>query len=187
MTLEDYRSKRDFEKTTEPEPATGSQSEHPVFVVQKHKARRLHYDFRLEIDGVLASWAIPKGPSMNPSDKRLAVHVEDHPYDYKDFEGTIPEGEYGAGAVMIWDEGNYAMQEGTPAEAHSRGAMKIVLNGARLKGGFALVQTKMGGKAENWLLIKEKDDYADYDTDILKAQPDSVRTGRSLEEIAEEA
>jgi len=184
MTLGDYSRKRDFAKTAEPEPRPAEYSDQPVFVVQKHKARRLHYDFRLEVDGVLKSWAIPKGPSMNPADKRLAVHVEDHPYDYKDFEGTIPEGEYGAGTVMIWDEGNYAMQAGTPAEAFASGAMKIILNGAKLKGGFMLVQTKMGGKEENWLLIKEKDDYADRDTDVLKALPDSVRTGRSLDEIA---
>ena len=155
----------------------------PVFVVQKHQATRLHYDFRLEVDGVLKSWAVPKGPSMNPADKRLAVMVEDHPDDYKDFEGTIPEGEYGAGTVMIWDYGTFEVKEGNAAEALQRGAIKCTLNGKKLKGGFKLVHTSMGGKKENWLLIKEKDASARATPDILEDEPDSAVSGRSLEEI----
>ena len=187
MSLEEYEKKRDFRKTDEPgAEIKNAEADQAVFVVQKHKARRLHYDFRLEVDGVLKSWAIPKGPSLNRSQKRLAVMVEDHPYDYKDFEGVIPEGEYGAGPVMIWDEGTYQVQEGNPAEALGRGVLKFMLNGKKLKGGFALVQTKMGGKKENWLLIKAKDDYTNSDTDILEDQPNSARTGRSLEQIREQ-
>jgi bifunctional non-homologous end joining protein LigD len=187
MSLKDYEKKRDFGKTREPPGRVRKERRgRAAFVVQKHKARSLHYDFRLEIDGVLKSWAIPKGPSMNPANKRLAVMTEDHPYDYKDFEGVIPEGEYGAGTVMIWDEGTFATPGGEPSETLRKGALKLVLNGKKLKGGFALVQTRMGGKKENWLLIKEKDDLARRDSDILDDEPDSARTGRSLQEIAEE-
>ncbi len=190
MTLDEYEKKRDFRKTDEPRgEGKGDGANQPVFVIQKHKARRLHYDFRLEVCGVLKSWAIPKGPSMNPSQKRLAVMVEDHPHDYKDFEGVIPDGEYGAGTVMIWDEGSYALQLGDPhtaAEGLNSGAIKLVLNGKKLKGGFALIQTKMGGKKENWLLIKGKDAHANRETDILDAEPVSARTGRSIEEITEQ-
>jgi bifunctional non-homologous end joining protein LigD len=186
MSLKDYENKRDFSKTSEPKPEEKqAKPERGLFVVHKHKATRLHYDFRLEVEGVLKSWAVPKGPSMNPADKRLAVMVEDHPYDYKDFEGVIPQDEYGAGSVMIWDEGNYTVQEGTPADALENGQMKLVLNGKKLKGGFALVQTRMRGKEENWLLIKEKDDYALRDEDILKERPKSARSGRSLQEVAQ--
>jgi len=189
MSLKSYKSKRDFAKTGEPmgkEDKGHEKGRGPVFTVHKHQARRLHYDLRIEIGGVLKSWAVPKGPSMKPGDKRLAVMVEDHPYDYKDFEGTIPEGEYGAGTVMIWDEGNYALSEGGAEEAIERGSLKLVLNGTKLKGGFALVRTRMGGKDENWLLIKEKDSYADTAADILETKPNSARTGRTMEQIREE-
>jgi len=187
MALNEYDTKRNFTRTKEPSgKRKKGKTMQLIFVVQKHQATRLHYDFRLEVDGVLKSWAVPKGPSMNPADKRLAVMVEDHPYDYKDFEGTIPEGEYGAGTVMIWDCGTYETREGSPAEALERGALKTRLNGKKLKGGFALVRTAMGGKKENWLLIKEKDEFAQAKSDILEDEPDSAVSGRTMEEITEE-
>lgn len=200
MTLKEYRRKRGFEKSPEPEGAAPERPARPesapetapeagarraAFVVHKHKASRLHYDLRLEIGGVLKSWAIPKGPSMDPADKRLAVLVEDHPYEYKDFEGIIPEGEYGAGAVIIWDEGTWEAGEGGAARALAAGAVKVRFDGHKLKGGFRLVQTKMGGKEENWLLIKERDVFADSEGDILEDEPRSVRSGLTVEELEE--
>ena len=187
MPLNEYDKKRDFGKTAEPQgKARPDAPGEAVFVVQKHKSTRLHYDFRLEVGGVLKSWAIPKGPSLNPSQKRLAVMVEDHPYDYRDFEGVIPEGEYGGGTVMIWDEGTYAVADGDAARALEAGVMKFELDGKKLKGTFALVRTRMGGKDENWLLIKGKDGHAGHEGDILQEEPDSARTGRSLEQITEQ-
>lgn len=187
MSLKEYEKKRDFGKTAEPQGKAGPDAPgEAVFVVQKHKATRLHYDFRLEVGGVLKSWAVPKGPSLNPSQKRLAVMVEDHPYDYKDFEGVIPGGEYGGGTVMIWDEGTYAVADGDAAGALEAGVMKFQLDGKKLRGTFALVRTRMGGKDENWLLIKGKDDHASREGDILEEEPDSARTGRSLEQITEQ-
>jgi len=151
VSLRKYKSKRNLKKSPEPKAKVRkTKSKKLIFVVQKHAARALHYDLRLEMKGVLKSWAIPKGPSMNPSDKRLAVHVEDHPYKYKDFEGIIPEG-YGAGAVIIWDQGTYTVDE------LKKRAFVITLHGKKLKGAFSLVQFR-GGK--NWLLIKKKDRYA---------------------------
>ncbi|MFO8015359.1 MAG: DNA polymerase ligase N-terminal domain-containing protein [Phycisphaerae bacterium] len=195
-----YLSKRDFSKTPEPtgQGNTGGAGPkgRPVFVVQKHKARTLHYDFRLEVGGVLKSWAVPKGPSMSPKDKRLAVAVEDHPLDYAGFEGTIPADEYGAGPVIVWDAGVYrnlsAEKEDGPAtmaEAIEAGHVEVALEGEKLRGGFALVHTKMGGKDRNWLLIKMRDDEADdaEGSKIADARPDSVLSGRSIEEVAEEA
>src|SRR5881394_225260 len=182
MSLTLYKKKRSFKKTPEPEGKKRSQSKSKLrFVVQQHSATNLHYDFRLEMEGVLKSWAIPKGPSLNPDDKRLAMMVEDHPYDYRTFEGTIPEGNYGAGTVMVWDEGTYeAMafekestkdQEKILLAELKKGDVKIVLHGEKLKGAFALVKIKGGPSArggENaWLLIKKKDDAASR-TDITK-------------------
>lgn len=162
----------------------------PIFVVQKHAARHLHYDFRLEVDGVLKSWAVPKGPSLNPRDKRLAVEVEDHPLDYADFEGVIEEGAYGAGAVIVWDSGwyrnlahNKAGQEIPMGEALARGHLEVWLEGRRLRGGFALV--RMSGNARNWLLIKMKDEFADARRRLLVTQPTSVLSGRTVEELTE--
>ena len=171
MALTTYKKKRNFEETSEPDGVTKKSDSKLIFVVQRHKASRLHYDFRLELDGVLKSWAVPKGPSMNPKDKRLAMMVEDHPYDYKDFEGVIPEGNYGAGIVEIWDSGNYSDIDNSSfkeAEKNLRkglksGDFKFKLYGKKLKGEFVLVKLK--GKEDNsWLLIKHNDDYA-VDTD----------------------
>ena len=166
MSLETYNKKRDFAKSPEPPGKIRKKKSTLKFVVHRHKASTLHYDFRLELEGVLKSWAVPKGPSMNPEDKRLAIMVEDHPFDYKDFEGTIPEG-YGAGIVEIWDKGEYTdldQDERPNAEKKlklglKQGTLKFVLSGKKLKGEFALIKLK--GKGDNaWLLIKHKDQYA---------------------------
>ena len=161
MNLNEYDAKRNFADTPEPGPAvTHDGGKDPVFVVQKHDASHLHYDFRLEADGVLKSWAVPKGPSMNPHDKRLAVMVEDHPLDYANFEGVIPEGNYGAGTVEIWDKGTYtpAGKHHNMKEAIGDGLLEFTLHGKKLKGMFALVCTHMDGKDNNWLLIKKKEE-----------------------------
>ena len=190
-TLSTYRSKRDFEKTLEPS-GTGSvkPSNRFRFVIQKHDATRLHYDLRLELDGVFKSWAVTRGPSFDPQDKRLAVEVEDHPLDYGDFEGTIPKGQYGGGTVMLWDRG-YWEPEGSksPEEALKKGDFKFTLEGERLKGSFVLVRMRSdrdGGKRTNWLLIKHRDEHA-VDEDgaaVLEENMTSVASGRSMDEIA---
>lgn len=153
----------------------------PLFVVQKHKGTRLHYDFRLEIDGILKSWAVPKGPSMNPADKRLAVAVDDHDLVYADYEGVIPPDSYGAGPVMVWDTGEY---EDLSPGGYERGKIEVSLSGKKLTGKFALIRMKGRGE-ENWLLIKMKDGL-ESEEDILATAPNSVTSDRSLEEIAEE-
>jgi bifunctional non-homologous end joining protein LigD len=190
MALKEYKNKRSFAKT--PEPQGGRPDSKTLrFVVQKHAASRLHYDFRLEMDGVLKSWAIPKGPSLNPADKRLAMQVEDHPFDYRDFEGIIPAGNYGAGTVMVWDEGTYEPLEETNGTKAAQqkvllkelrdGSLKFSLNGKKLKGEFALVRTK--GRGENsWLLIKHRDRYASETPVIDKDR--SVLSKKTLEQIA---
>lgn len=189
MSLVEYRKKRTFSRTPEPTGGKGSKTK-LQFVVQKHAASHLHYDFRLELEGVLKSWAIPKGPSMKPSDKRLAMLVEDHPFDYKDFEGTIPEGNYGAGTVIVWDRGTYepieptkgkSAQERVLAKGFDSGSLNFRLHGEKLKGEFVLVKTP--GRAKNaWLLIKHRDDFAS-DNDIAEEEQ-SVLSGKTLEEIA---
>ncbi|UEQ74643.1 DNA polymerase ligase N-terminal domain-containing protein [Chryseobacterium arthrosphaerae] len=174
MALKDYHNKRKFDETSEPKGKTKKSKDKLIFVIQRHAASRLHYDFRLEMEGVLKSWAVPKGPSLDPKDKRLAMMVEDHPYDYKDFEGNIPEGNYGAGQVEVWDSGTYE-----PLDENSRlsdekellkelhaGSLKFILHGKKLKGEFALV--KMKNSEDNaWLLIKHKDEFAEspYDAE----------------------
>jgi len=154
----------------------------PIFVVQKHRGTRLHYDFRLEMEGVLKSWAVPKGPSMNPKERRLAVAVDDHDLVYADYEGVIPPDSYGAGPVMIWDTGEY---EDLAPGGYDRGKIEIQLSGSKLSGKFALIRMKGRGD-ENWLLIKMKDGY-ETDEDILKTAPDSVKTGKTLEDISRES
>ena len=188
--LDRYRGKRDFGRT--PEPAGGRRRGRgrSRFVVHKHDATSLHYDFRLEAGGVLKSWAVPKGPSTNPKEKRLAMPTEDHPLDYVDFEGNIPEGEYGAGPVIVWDAGTYRNQtekdgEPVPVErAVDGGHVSVWLEGDKLTGGYAL--TRIGtGRRERWLLVKQDDERADARRKPEKSQPESVRSGRTIEEVAE--
>ncbi|WP_231491675.1 DNA ligase D [Pedobacter sp. Leaf170] len=186
MSLTKYKSKRDFSKTAEPKSGKSSSKTKLIFVIQKHDASRLHYDFRLEMDGVLKSWAVPKGPSTDPKNKRLAMMVEDHPFDYRNFEGIIPKGEYGGGTVIVWDEGTYepiekikgkAAQEKHLLEQLKQGSLKVILHGKKLKGEFALVKTN--GMGENgWLLIKHKDDFASA-KDITK-EDKSVLSGKNI-------
>lgn len=168
MALKDYHNKRKFDETSEPKGKTKKSKEKLIFVIQRHAASRLHYDFRLEMEGVLKSWAVPKGPSLDPKDKRLAMMVEDHPYDYKDFEGNIPEGNYGAGQVEVWDSGTYEpLEENSKLsdekellrELHA-GSLKFILHGKKLKGEFALVKMK-NTDDNSWLLIKHKDEFAE--------------------------
>lgn len=186
MSLKEYDEKRDFSKTKEPKGKKKSSAKDLIFVVQKHDASRLHYDFRLEWEGTLLSWAVPKGPSYNPADKRLAVEVEPHPYDYKDFEGTIPQGEYGGGTVMLWDEGTWEPQaEYDFAKGLKEGSVKIILHGTRLQGKWALVRMKprAGEEDKNWLLIKERDELAMKSPGIEKYTT-SIRSDKSMEELA---
>ncbi len=188
MLLDEYWKKRHFERT--PEPRGKKSARHgDSFVIQKHAASRLHYDFRLEINGVLKSWAVPKGPSLDPGEKRLAVHVEDHPLEYAGFEGLIPQGEYGGGTVMLWDKGTWECV-GNPQQAYDSGSIKFILNGSKLHGLWALVRMRNSGsdKNDNWLLIKENDDYARPGSKaaIVEELPLSVVTQRNLDQIAGE-
>ncbi len=183
-----YRAKRDFAKTSEPSGKKAAPSSSRLrFVIQRHDARRLHYDFRLELDGVFKSWVVTRGPSLDPHDKRLAIEVEDHPLDYGDFEGTIPKGQYGGGTVQLWDRG-YWIPEGDPQEGLKSGNLKFSLEGERLHGGWVLVRMKndrTGGKHANWLLIKHRDDDArEGDGDGILTDPKSIASGRTLAEIA---
>src|SRR3981189_1182943 len=190
MSLTAYRSNRDFAETPEPVGRMRRGSRSRIFVVQKHDASRLHYDFRLAVNGVLASWAIPKGPSMNPADKRLAVRTAAHPLEYAKFEGVISSGQYGAGTVMIWDLGKYELTENqSPKEQLAHGKIHIALLGEKLRGGHTLVQTHSrsisSSRRDYWLLIKSRDEYADPSWDIDRLDH-SVLTGRSLKEIKDE-
>jgi bifunctional non-homologous end joining protein LigD len=168
MSLTHYKKKRNFKNTSEPEGGRKKKTHQLIFVIQRHKATQLHYDFRLEMDGVLKSWAVPKGPSLNPKDKRLAMMVEDHPLDYASFEGVIPKPNYGAGMVEIWDQGTYEdMEEKEKSKAEKKllsdlkkGSLKIALNGKKLQGEFALVKMKNADEKNAWLLIKHKDEFA---------------------------
>ena len=185
MSLKEYERKRSFDKTPEPKPATPATSRGNYFCVQRHDATRLHYDFRLEVDGTLKSWAVPKGPSLEPLSKALAVHVEDHPIDYGSFEGNIPKGEYGGGSVMLWDRGTYELLGDIPANAQiERGDLKFRLHGEKLRGEFALVLMRGRGKGNEWLLIKKKDAEARAGWNVEDFAR-SVLTGRSQQEIAE--
>ncbi len=185
--LKQYQSKRDFKVTAEPkgsDPAPAHSASPLLYVIQKHQASHLHYDFRLEWAGVLLSWAIPKGPSLDPSVKRLAAAVEDHPLEYGNFEGVIPEGEYGGGTVMLWDRGTWTPDDPDVQAALGKGDLKFTLNGKKLKGSWVLVRTRLGGsKKPQWLLIKHRDDFASKE-DVLREQPRSILSKRSLAEIA---
>ena len=188
--LERYRAKRDFGKSSEPEGAGGPRGRGSVFVIQKHDATSLHYDFRLEVDGVLKSWAVPKGPSTDPREKRLAIRTEDHPLDYAEFEGVIPEGEYGAGSVLIWDRGTYRniteKDDGLRAmeDALADGHVLVWLDGEKISGGYAL--QRIDDEKDQWLLIKMDDAEADARRNPVSTEPRSVASGRDLDEISGE-
>lgn len=187
MAFELYRKKRNFKTTPEPLGKIKKQkSGELAFVVQKHAASRLHYDFRLELNGVLLSWAVPKGPSLDPNDKRLAMHVEDHPIEYGGFEGIIPPKQYGSGTVMLWDRGIWIPKE-DPVAGYKKGKLKFDLKGEKLKGGWTLVKSHGGRYGDNaWLLFKEDDEYARTGPEarVVDIRPDSVATHRSLKQIA---
>ncbi|HEX3285569.1 MAG TPA: DNA polymerase ligase N-terminal domain-containing protein [Mycobacterium sp.] len=186
MALEEYREKRQAGRSPEPRGRSPKRrrGSAPHFVIQHHAASTDHYDFRLEIDGVLASWAVPRGPSINPEDKRMARRTEDHPMAYEDFEGIIPEGEYGAGRVIVWDRGTYMNDaDRAMAEALERGHLSFRLDGKKLRGGFALTRFRTG-KDEAWLLVKKSDDDADGRRKPVRSQPESVVTGRTLDELS---
>jgi DNA ligase D-like protein (predicted 3'-phosphoesterase) len=209
-SLKEYERKRDFSKTREPsgkgkKGAKGkARRRHPRFSIQKHSATSLHYDLRLEVDGVLASWAVPKGPSLNPADKRLAMRTEDHPLDYLEWEGVIPKGSYGAGPMIVWDRGVFQniseTRRGEPmelSEAIEKGDVKIFVLGEKIKGAYALVRTgpprgrvAPGGapldQRERWLLIKKRDEGADARRKPTSSQPRSVLSGRTIEQLLEE-
>ena len=196
MSLEPYREKRDFRRTPEPGDDDDEEGDvggnDPRFVIQEHDAASHHYDFRLEVDGVLKSWAVPKGPSTDPSDKRLAVPTEDHPLDYIDFEDVIPEDEYGAGPVIVWDTGRYENlktdDEGEPVPLSDQledGHATFRLHGEKISGGYALTRVATGDD-ERWLLVKMDDDEADARRNPTSAEPKSVKSGRTIEEVREE-
>jgi bifunctional non-homologous end joining protein LigD len=189
--LEEYRRKRDFSRTAEPRGGKVRAAKKLAYVIQKHSARNLHYDLRLELDGVMRSWAVPKGPSLDPSVKRLAMQVEDHPIEYNGFEGTIPKGEYGGGTVMIWDRGTYQYGGDDPdpieglRRGYEKGDFKFVLHGKRLRGSWVLVRIRRGSPSKpQWLLMKHRDEFADTETDVTEEYQTSVTTGRTMEEIA---
>lgn len=194
--LETYRDKRDFARSPEPAGGGGDWKKrgNPVFVIQQHAASSMHFDLRLEIDGVLVSWAIPKGPSTDPEEKRLAVRTEDHPLEYADFEGTIPEDEYGGGHVIVWDAGPFRNlkrdEEGDEVSLEKcldNGQVEVWLEGKKIRGGYALVNSKMGGVEKNWLLIKMKDEGADARRNPVSTEPESVLSGRTIEDVRESA
>ena len=187
--LERYRGKRDQDSTPEPSGAgaPGRSSSAQRFVIQKHDASSLHYDFRLEVDGTLRSWAVPKGPSTDPREKRLAVEVEDHPLDYIDFEGVIGEGNYGSGGVIVWDAGTYRNldEQSSMSEQLDAGHTKFWLEGEKLTGGYTLQRTRVGEKPQ-WLLLKRRDEAADARRNPQSTQPESVKSGRTIEQVEAE-
>ena len=190
--LREYKKKRDFKKTTEPKGGNKTSSDKPRFVIQKHDATNLHYDFRIEIDDVLKSWAVPKGPSTDPKDKRMAILTEDHPLEYADFEGIIPEEEYGAGPVIVWDGGTFENLRGkkegdglSMQKSFDDGKIEVWLNGKKLKGGYVLIRT--GNKDEKqWLLKKMKDNEADARRNPVSSEPKSILSGKTIEEMQTE-
>jgi bifunctional non-homologous end joining protein LigD len=190
--LAEYRKKRDFTRTAEPRGGGRKRAAKLAYVIQKHAASHLHFDLRLELDGVMKSWAVPKGPSLDPAVKRLAMQVEDHPIEYNAFEGTIPKGEYGGGTVMIWDRGTYDYGgddelegEAGLREGYQRGDFKFVLHGKRLHGSWVLVRTRRGDpRRAQWLLIKHRDEFADPGSEVVEEYQTSAATGRTMEAIA---
>ena len=190
--LAEYRRKRDFNRTAEPRGGRRKAAAKLAYVIQKHAASHLHFDLRLELDGVMKSWAVPKGPSLDPAVKRLAMQVEDHPIEYNAFEGTIPKGEYGGGTVMIWDQGTYSYGGNDDAEpveglreGYARGDFKFVLDGKRLRGSWVLVRTRRGDpRRAQWLLIKHRDEFAEPGSEVVEEYLSSATTGRTMEEIA---
>jgi bifunctional non-homologous end joining protein LigD len=189
MPLNEYRKKRDFKISPEPsgeKTAPKAPKSSLIYVIQKHRASQLHYDFRLEFRGTLLSWAIPKGPSLDPSVKRLAMQVEDHPVEYASFEGVIPEGEYGGGTVMVWDQGTWTPESQDVAAALEKGDLKFTLHGEKLKGSWVLVRTRGygSGSKTSWLLIKHRDEFASADVDVAQDMPRSAVSNRLLAEIA---
>jgi len=192
--LSSYRKKRDFQRTPEPDGSSGGGSgDAPRFVIQEHDASTHHWDLRLEVEGTLRSWAVPKGPSTDPSEKRLAIPTEDHPLDYADFEGVIPEGHYGAGAVIVWDAGTYDNlktdddgNEVPIADQLADGHATFALHGEKLDGGYAVQRFSADEDEERWLLVKMDDEHADARRNPVSTQPESVKTGRTVEEVAEE-
>ncbi len=196
-SLAEYERKRDFSKTGEPSAKPKRKGKarrrHPRFSIQKHSATSLHYDLRLEVDGVLASWAVPKGPSLDPRDKRLAMRTEDHPLDYLEWEGVIPKGQYGAGPMIVWDRGVFQNISETRrgeklelADAIEKGDVKIFMLGEKIKGAYALVRTGPAGEREKWLLIKKRDEGADARRRPTSSQPESVLSGRTIEQVLKE-
>lgn len=194
MSKKTYKEKREFSKTPEPEGGKEKGNpENPRFVIQKHNATNLHFDFRLEIDHTLKSWAVPKGPSTDPAVKRMAIPTEDHPLEYRNFEGTIPQGEYGGGTVMIWDRGTFRNlkkdKEGKEidlSKSFKMGTLEFWLEGEKLKGGYALIKMKSGNMKDNWLLIKMDDEEADARRNPVNTENKSVVSGKTMKEIAEE-
>jgi bifunctional non-homologous end joining protein LigD len=189
--LAEYRRKRDFARTREPKGAARRKpTTRLAYVIQRHEATRLHFDLRLELDGVMKSWAVPKGPSLDPAVKRLAIEVEDHPIDYNSFEGTIPAREYGGGTVMLWDRGTYTYAGdsddplGALRDGYRKGDFKFELRGKRLRGSWVLVRTRRNGRKNQWLLIKHRDEHADPDGDPVAKHRTSVTTGRTMAQIA---
>jgi bifunctional non-homologous end joining protein LigD len=189
VSLAEYREKRNFARTPEPsgESKSTRKAASRLYVIQKHRATQLHYDFRLEFDGVLLSWAVPKGPSLDPSVKRLAMQVEDHPIDYAGFEGVIPEGDYGGGTVMVWDNGTWSAESDDVTKALEKGDFKFTLHGKKLRGSWVLVRTRGYGSqsGKSWLLIKHRDRYASL-KDVTEEQPRSVVSKRLMADIARE-
>ncbi|KTD10975.1 hypothetical protein Lgra_1941 [Legionella gratiana] len=189
--LKSYRQKRDFRKTQEPRGTEKKKKNDTIFVIQKHDASHLHYDFRLQMNNVLVSWAIPKGLSTAANKKRLAIRTEDHPLDYAKFEGIIPKGEYGAGTVMVWDYGHYEPiiddeDKKSMLKALKEGSLKFYLYGEKIKGGYAMTRTNFKKDKEQWIIFKLDDDQADARKNPVSTKPNSVLTGRSLDEIAKD-
>lgn len=181
-SLKKYKEKRNLKKSGEPKGGKPSQGKDKIFVIQEHNASHLHFDFRIEINGTLVSWAVPKGPSLNPQEKHLAIQTENHPMDYANFEGIIPEG-YGAGEVIVWDNGTYKnMRSVSMKESLDQGKIEIFLQGKKLKGAFALIKTKLG-----WLFFKAKDEHADARKNIIVSRPESVKSGKTIEDLAQKA